>query len=177
MNFIHIPKTAGQSIIKATGVEPNGHKRFVDLVDEVADGEFFTVVRNPYDRAVSTYYYLSQLHGGTPFNSGRNLNEFWDNVYQHGRLIGEYMKPQMYFVSDENNNLSDKITTILRYETLEEDYNYLASTTGFSPIEHINKSELRSDQHWSEELSDESISRIGELYADDFEHLGYERLL
>lgn len=174
MNFIHIPKTAGQSVIKATGVEPHGHKRFVDLVDEVADGEFFTAVRNPYDRAVSTYYYLSQLHGGTPYNSGKNLNQFWAGVYEFSKLIGDYMKPQMYFLSDEDGNLSDKITTLLRYENLEEDYNKLAAINGFSAIEHINKSELRSDKTWEQELSDESIAQISELYADDFDALGYE---
>jgi len=176
MNFIHIPKTAGQSVIKATGVEPHGHKRFVDLVDEVAGGEFFTVVRNPYDRAVSTYYYLSQLHGGTPYNSGKNLNEFWDGVYEFSRLIGDYMKPQMYFVSDEDSNLSDKITTILRYENLEDDYNKLAAINGFSAIEHLNKTDIRPNKTWQEELSDESIRMIGELYAQDFEALGYDRL-
>jgi hypothetical protein len=86
------------------------------------------------------------------------------------------MKPQMWFISDEDGNLSSQVTTILRYETLNTQLDEMVENFGFSKLEVINKSELRPDTTWLDELNEESIKQIGELYADDFEHLGYERV-
>ena len=183
MIFIHIPKTAGQSIAKATkGLVSNlGHKELSKLDDAVVCGQhIMTVVRNPYDRAVSSYYYMKHMHGNMPFAGEvyQSLNGFWKNAYDGKerwlRMI--YFKPQIDFISDDNKQVSQKITTILRYETLGDDLNDLAASNGFSPLEHLNSSKLRLSKHWREELNEESISIIGEIYAQDFEALGYDRL-
>ena len=184
MIFIHIPKTAGQSIAKATkGLVSNlGHKELSKLDDDVVGGEhIMTVVRNPYDRAVSSYYYMKHIHGNMPF-AGEvydGLNSFWSRVFldkeKWFRMI--YFKPQIDFICDGKKQVSKKITTILRYETLEDDLNDLTANNGFSPLEHLNSSKLRPSKHWSEQLNEESISIIGEIYAQDFKHLNYERLM
>lgn len=183
MIFIHIPKTAGQSIAKATkGLVSNlGHKELSKLDDDVVGGEhIMTVVRNPYDRAVSSYYYMNHMHSNMPFAGEvyKSLNVFWENAYDGKErwLRMMYFKPQIDFICDDKKQVSQKITTILTYETLEDDFNGLAASNGFHPLEHTNSSKLRPSKHWSEELSEESISIIGEIYAQDFEALGYDLL-
>ena len=183
MIFIHIPKTAGQSIAKATNglVENLGHRKLRKLDDDIiADHNIMTVVRNPYDRAVSSYYFLKHMHQNMPFSSVvyNGLNSFWNRVSQDEDKWFEmiYLTPQIDFISNEDDKVSQKVTTILRHETLGDDFNGLAASNGFSPLEHLNSSKLRSAKHWREELNEESISIIGEIYSQDFEHLGYKVL-
>ena len=179
MNFLHIPKTAGQSVAKAIG-DPSkylGHKRIRDIY---SDDDVITVVRNPYDRAVSMYYYLKNIQGDAPQLKGlfATLNGFWNQIYNAPKsgIEHTHMKPQMWFISDEDGNISSQVTTIWRYETLNTQLDEMVGNFGFSKLEVINKSELRPDTTWLDELNEESIKQIGELYADDFEHLNYRRL-
>lgn len=57
--FVHIPKTAGMSIYEALGVDRGfGHLRLHDHPAYDPSYFSFTIVRSPWDRAVSTYAYL-----------------------------------------------------------------------------------------------------------------------
>ena len=57
--FIHIPKTAGTSICKAFGVFTRGHASIKKFPANIRHHYFkFCFVRNPYDRLVSSYFYL-----------------------------------------------------------------------------------------------------------------------
>lgn len=177
MKFLHIPKTAGQSVAKAIGNPASylGHNP-ISLTDTTDD--IITVVRNPYDRAVSMYYYLKDIQGDHLQELFQTLNGFWNRIYTAPKsgIEHRHMKPQMWYLKDHDGNVSSQVT-ILKYETLQEDFNQLAALNGFAGIDHLNKSYLRPNTTWQEELNEESIHAIGELYADDFEHLGYERLL
>jgi len=179
MKFLHIPKTAGQSVAEAMGSSASylRHKR----VSEVqSNDDIMTVVRNPYDRAVSSYYYLKNLQGDAPIMQDlfQSLNGFWDKIYNAPKsgIEHKHMKPQMWFIGDEDGNVSSQIKVLLRYETLEQQFKQLALQEGFAELPVINASKLRPNTHWQNELSEESITQIGELYADDFEHLNYERI-
>ena len=179
MNFLHIPKTAGQSVAKAIG-DPSkylGHKRIRDIY---SDDDVITVVRNPYDRAVSMYYYLKNIQGDAPHLKDlfATLNGFWNQIYNAPKsgILHTHMKPQMWFLADEDGSISPQVTTVLRYETLKTQFDEMAEDFGFTQLDVVNKSELRPDTAWVDELSEESIKQIGELYADDFEHLNYTRV-
>jgi len=85
---------------------------------------------------------------------------------------------QINFINDADGEpISERINTVLRYETLAEDWPKFASENGFDNLPHANASKLRQGRNWQDELTEESIAKIGELYADDFEHLNYERLI
>ena len=58
--FIHIPKTAGMSLIKSLYGREIGHTR-LSFYREIPDDIYvFSVVRNPFDRAFSAWNFLYQ---------------------------------------------------------------------------------------------------------------------
>lgn len=65
--FIHVPKCAGRSVRKAVGLPRDGHDRalWYKFHDPEKFRRYFkfTVVRNPWDRLVSAYFYLRQDRG------------------------------------------------------------------------------------------------------------------
>jgi len=178
MILIHIPKTAGTSIQKALGPTSIGHKK----VSKAKGDSFFTCVRNPYDRAVSIYWFIRKIKKKLPFNitkTYKSLDEFWLDVSKDG-VSGDrgLLHKQIDFLRDDitKGGISPRIKTVLRYETLADDWPAFAAKHNLPVLEHKNKSHQRPAIPWQEELSDESIAIIGELYADDFEHLNYERI-
>ena len=178
MILIHIPKTAGTSIQRALGPTSIGHKK----ISKVEGDLFFTCVRNPYDRAVSIYWFIRKIKKKLPFNitkTYKSLNEFWFDISKAG-ISGDrgLLHKQIDFLRDDitKGGISPRIKTVLRYETLADDWPAFALLHDLPPLQHKNKSDQRPDVPWQDELSDESIAIIGELYADDFEHLNYERI-
>lgn len=78
------------------------------------------------------------------------------------------MQPQMSWINE-----SARVDKIIKFESIENEWRELQEEHNLPDLKHINKSTHR---HWPKELDNESIKVLGELYADDFEHLGYERL-
>lgn len=203
MIFLHITKTAGQSILRATKLKGMCHLPLRCL--DVGDEDIFTIIRNPYDRAVSTYYYIQQLQQQRPNWIAKNHkrprnpiidfkepSEWWCYVYdnrddfmntENGECrevryrLGAYYRKQIDYMNEADGEpISERIGTVLRFETLAQDWPAFAAAHGFGNLPHANASQLRQGRKWQDELTPESIAKIGELYADDFEHLGYERL-
>jgi hypothetical protein len=206
MNFIHIPKNAGTSIkaaLTASNLElpslPN-HFTLSQIINNIAivknNSEFFSCVRDPYDRAHSIYWFLKKAHSQFPQSlagQGLDINEFWVELY---KLKGFYMhyqseetfkkfipkcpmfKSQMDFLRDKEGEggVSSRIKTILRFESLEDDWKAFAIANDLADLNHINKTE-KPETSYADEFRDDVIAMIGEMYADDFEHLGYKRLM
>ena len=84
--------------------------------------------------------------------------------------------PQIDFLRDkpDKGGISPRIQHLLRYETLAEDWPAFASEHDFAELPHLNKSERPST--WRDEMTPELVAIINERFADDFEHLNYERL-
>ena len=168
IRFVHIPKTAGVSICRAIAQLP-GHRRIDNRAAYV-----FSCVRNPYDRAVSLYYFLkdrSEQYKAQFMAEGETVNSFWTEKASHIRPI-TFTQPQAAWLKKAGN-----IDMLLRYETLADDWPAFAKKHNLPDLLHKNKSRQRPVIPWQEELSDESVAIIGKLYADDFAKLEYERLI
>jgi hypothetical protein len=131
--FLHIPKTAGTSIVTllnryyiheqlhhrhstlAQNVEKYGKKYFEDL-------KIVTAIRNPFDRAVSMYFWYQQSGDKHkyPFKRLADNHSFsnWIDIW----YITEELSFEDYMLVD--GNLWDNFE-IIRFENLKADIDYI----------------------------------------------------
>ena len=191
--FIHIPKNAGttfKSVLYSTHGDVEWERPFTDekkythtplksfyaSFPESKDYKVITIIRNPYERALSWYSYyrtptyynrhpqMRALHyAQQPFLEflkwyNRSFKSKWE------------MLPQVWWYTHKNKLHSDYQ---IRFENLEQDINKVSNELDMDIIKipHNNKS--------SESLTvgdvycDESISIINEWYKEDFKKLDY----
>lgn len=187
--FIHIPKTGGTAIERALGIKAaNRPDLFISKEKQVIGGiktvpqHFtpnilrvrlgediyenslkFTVVRNPYTRVLSEYFYR---------NKSGNMNKFpkWFRGY-YGVRDHVHKIPQSRFVDSEN-------ITILRQETLQEDFSKFVSDNNLpikSELGTVNRSK-HDKRDLIKEIPLPIIGRINNLFEEDFIRFGYEML-
>ena len=157
------------SICNAMGI-PAGH---APIMNPKANDFVFSCVRNPYDRAVSMFYHLTDKcppYRKQFMQDGETVNSFWTEKASHIRPI-TFTQAQTAWLQD-----IERIDKLIRFETLAEDWAEMQQSFDLPDLEHKNANTSRPATPWQDELSDESIAKIGELYADDFEHHNYERL-
>jgi len=187
--YIHIPKTAGTSVAFAMGVGRN-HYTYRDLKDDgrLVGNYVFTCVRNPYDRAVSCYYYIKHIvqlakSEGRSFphfiDDAVDVSDFWANYTSGNRfemLFNNviYLKPQYKWLeNDYSGYVSNRIDFIMRYENLAADWSHIQDLFGYQDLGKENESVLRAGQNWGDVLSHDAKLRISSLYAQDFARFGY----
>lgn len=178
IEFLHIPKTAGTSILKAMQGTCEAHKMMCDLQGEA----YFSCVRNPYDRACSIYWFMlgrwKHMKKMQPFDMSAepaSLLYFWQTINKRKHPAAQWLScSQIEYTKDGQTTISPRIKHLLRFETLAEDWPAFAAEYGFNELPHVNKSERPGT--WQEEMTPELIDIINEQFAEDFEQLGYERL-
>lgn len=140
----------------------------------------FTFVRNPYERVISTYKFLLKWSGTNPdlknkLLSFKDINEYvnsglWDEINGPDNIF----RPQVFWLTDNNDRDNILIDFIGKVENLEKDINIICSkidkkTTG--PIPKLNET---SGNYI---LSKKSIERINTFYHRDFALLKYQKIV
>ena len=182
--FVHIPKCAGVSVNRALfGNLAGGHTTLEEYL-HIFEPNFvnsyfkFTIVRNPWDRAVSAYFFLKK--GG--FNEkdrnwfDKELGSFlsfddfvksWLNKENIWKL--DHFRPQYHYMVDKREKVPLDFVGFL--ENLDADFSYIAKKIGiraFLPCS--NKSEHINYQDY---YNDETKRIVGEVYSEDIKMLGY----
>lgn len=206
--FIRPPKVAGTSIVTALGMNEYaslgalkklftqegwvnfGHMDYAALVEKryVTKGfdnhAFrFAFVRNPYERAVSLYCYLSQMH---PRRSNGDIvprEEFYMPTFHDfvERLARKDYSP-IGLYSDKNRSIFNpqvrwtenvNLDFIGRVETIDDDFDELCTLLG---IRKRKLHRLRTSKHdpWYTYYDEYTQDIIYNLYKEDFEEFGYE---
>lgn len=181
--FIHIPKAAGSSILE-TGVKwTRGHKSLSFYLRHCPSGTpmplTFTVVRHPVDRFMSAFYYLSK-GGINPHDddwADRHLmgmsdhNIFAEHLAQRPELLKQmHLQPQLPMITNESGEVA--VDTVLRFETLAQDWPGFAKANALiADLPHTNA--LSKGDKTRPASSARCISILRELYAGDFNVLGY----
>ena len=142
-----------------------------------SDTKIFTVVRNPYDRAVSLYYCPWAGYKGPDAD---DVNHF--NAWIQGRIKkqeGILLTPQSMYVFDEEHQRM--VDHIIQYERLSEEFNQLMQEYNIPvtlPHQKHNAGTTTGTKRFTKNnLTSETIALINEVYRDDFDNFGYKSSL
>ncbi len=185
--FIHIPKNAGTSIIKAMEVEnmlmDNTIEEYKEHYQEYWN-EYtkFTVVRDPIDRFISAYKFARMKESGWFSATGEeclekhhhyelcnklDINGYVKYVYDNKKEYNRWIIPQTFIISNENNEI--EIDYYVRYENLLEDLKKI----GIENIEKLNSSKIQDNKLIK--LTRKSKNMLYEIYDIDYQNFSYSK--
>lgn len=139
---------------------------------ELYDKAFsFAIVRNPFDRMVSSYEYirLSPTHHAHHAANRMSFKEFLK--YQKRRNLS-YFRPQLYYVSDSSGKII--VNKIYRFEEFGGILDDVCSRIGIpnpGSVPHKNSSKRASLESY---YDDETIDMIRRNFRADLEIFGYD---
>jgi hypothetical protein len=196
--FLHLPKCGGTSLLRAfkkSWDDPrfkNGHPHLttddhnyilrrsskIILNLEISRFKLFTMVRNPYSRVVSAFFYLA--NNRLRFRDDRKIR---DRFNLKDLDFKEFVKKSLLSVDYMHfNEIIDnyiqyedlkKIDYIGKVENMVEDFNNICRLIDQPNIKllHVNKSKhLDYTQYYDEE----SKNIVTKKYAKDIEYFGYK---
>jgi hypothetical protein len=180
--FVHIPKTAGSSVAQALS-GGSGHVPYFEY-ERVNPRKFkqffkFAFVRNPWDRLVSTYFFLK--NGGVNEMDRRfaaeNLSGY-DTfaAFVEGWLSAEnvwswvHFKPQHYFICDAD--LRVRMDFVGRMESIDRDFSTICERLGVAAeLKWTNRGDHGP---YREYYTHDLRERVAAVYADDIASFGYQ---
>lgn len=190
--FVHIPKTGGTSVEKLFDSSFYGWDEKHNLWKQhcsihqmqslygidIDNYYKFSIIRNPWDRAVSDYKwwtrpsspffdflksttledYLLIRHGYEKINHLRDKTGRADHFYA-----------QYSFIEIDEHNYMDRI---IRFENLQQDFNIVCDEIGGrrQQLPHTNKT---NRQHYSEYYNQKTIDIVSQKYRKDIEYFNY----
>lgn len=185
--FIHIPKNAGTSIIKAMGVENLYMDKTIEEYKEHYqeywnDYKKFTVVRDPVDRFISAYKFARMDESGWFSVSGEeglekhhhydlcnsmDINEYTSYIYKNKQEFNRWIVPQTFHILNKDSKI--EIDYFVRYENLLEDLKKI----GINSIEKLNPSRIKDDKLI--QLTKKSKNMLYEIYEIDYKNFSYKK--
>jgi len=169
--FIHIPKNAGTSIEKyfsnqSFRIQPEKHADIYEIKRKFKNSynnyKKFTIIRNPYDKMVSWYFYLKKNLGDynvIEFNDWiKDPSKFW-----HANDPISYLKPQYKWI--------DNTVEVIKFENINKEINKFFKEEIDLPI--TNKS---NHKHYLKYYNQESLDVIYDRYKEDFKKFNYKKI-
>lgn len=197
LRFIHIPKCAGMSVsmwysevFANQNTKDSNHAPRSYFSD---DFYFWTIVRNPYDRAKSWYRYRGHIIHSRAHLHEEYKNEIVDwkqgiNYWIHKRFDVDWFDPQNGSQLHGPSNNYFKLSTpmvdwlkdssgvvsvdkIVKLENLSAEMRSIyALARTYTELKYKNKT---PDKYTSDVLDDSSKKLVEQYYREDFELLGY----
>jgi len=209
--FLHIPKTGGNSIINQ--LDTHRSNRFVDgffnippyrincrhatprqivqykmFSGSLKDAYKFCVIRNPWDKLVSSYTWLYHVCVNENFEEyilqvERFVKEdqgileniipgrVWPHEYCAEDLISNQFLPQSHYTHPWGDELyMDKVC---RFENLEQDTNIIKEETGLC-FDLLHENASTREKSYKDYYTTKTRKIIGELYEKDIELYEYK---
>lgn len=172
--FIHIPRTGGNSVLKALEGKEVIIVHHVCRVDlRLLDGHWvFAFVRDPIERVLSTYLYLNG--GGLSNEDARDaqnyiqpfpdFREFVLNGLQRAAAEQRHFRPQHYWLVDDQERVVANF--IGKTEALQAGFDFVCEQVGWekTPLDVLNRSSREGL-----EVAEDLRAIIREIYAEDFQ--------
>ena len=144
-----------------------------------------TIVRNPYDRFISIFYYLKEGGKNNPifpnaekhtsnlfkkYNINKPIDIFTADKWIKNKILSiDFFKPQTSYICD--NYYNKVIDQIYRFEEMNKLYDYLNRLLNIK----LNVSNKINNTITKKELTEKEKEYIYEYYINDFNLLGYSR--
>ena len=183
--YIHIPKTGGSSIEFAFDQKTQEHETLEQTKEKIKNSYesyfSFSIVRNPFDRFVSTYFYLKEKEEA-PYVEGMSFDDFvymakeWKANYSKSfvefkktRLsFEEYLKtlylcPQTDWIVREG---SLAINRVIYFDNLNEGFKDVCKKLKIKKfLPHRNKTNHKNYLHY---YNKKTLSIIESVFEKDF---------
>ena len=163
------------NIVFESGARGLWHTKFCLLSNDLKlKYDLFTVVRNPYDRIISEFYcrYAGSKISNKFTCSKEEFNEILKAKIRKfaNQNKGGHYTPQHFYI-DPNIKIH-----IIKFENLQKEFNALMKKYNYNIKlnEHSNK--RNKTIYTVDDLSDELISLINDIYHKDFEMFGYKKI-
>lgn len=188
MIFLHVPKTAGSAILKQKfGLSHHGHFRpehyASNDMDKFKRSHKIAVVRNPWDRMVSAFSYLSQNIGDGKYAKKfvadhlcemEKFESFLDKMisskkYQSIVTKWDHFRPQWDFISYKDEYCVDLLG---RFEELDEFNTKFCNKVGLSS-EIVKKTNSSERSKYRDYYSSTHADFVYELYKTEIDYLDY----
>ena len=183
--FVHIPKTGGLSISKTLFNNLGGsHRSISDYSLIFNQYEFtnyykFTLVRNPFDRLASAYFFLKK-GGFNPYDKNwfqsniavyQSFEEFVLNwVNPKNVFTGIHFVPQYKFISINNQIV---MNDVFKHEEIDDAFNSIAKRLNFSGPELSNLNVGIEQSNYKELYSKQMVKVVKKTYSPDFQLFDY----
>jgi len=129
----------------------------------------FTVVRNPYERAISAYYYEAKHKSNYVFNRA-SLNNYIMNELKNDWKY----KPQSSYVYSKGEKVIDHV---LHFETLDTEFEDLMKSYNLNIT--LPKNSVNGRVHGTKLdirfLHKHAVNFLNEYYESDFSNFGYKK--
>ncbi len=192
--FFHNPKAAGTTINKMLGdhILKYGHI-VVHNFKQVSPGLFrdcfkFVIVRNPWDRFVSTYTYAKQenniyhdninpkkgmfgKHPDYDIVSKINFEEYVQLFLNNQKKLEHQGLREQHLYTHIHDELA--VDIILEYENLQNDVNTFCDLLIIKRVE-LTQHNVSRKGDYHEYYTKESWNAVKKIYAKDIELFGYE---
>lgn len=193
--FVHIPKTAGNSVNRVFGVGWEDHKDLQRYYQELSPEVFhryfkFAIVRNPWDRLLSDYNYQvkksraknSKLFVFSENGARRNFAEWAElalyspdayNAAEWGGSVSPHIhrcSPQLDWISLQGRAAVDYVA---RIERLDDDFRVVTQRLELpdTRLPHRNR---RLHWHYSRYYDRSTRDLVAKYYARDIEAFNYD---
>lgn len=167
LTFVHIPKSAGSSVVEwlSTNFEHeriSGHPNLAMIRKSWNVGRSFAVVRNPWSRMVSAYFYLQQYKFYWEYNNITTLDDFpsWNQFID-----------KLDYDTQSWNSLSTNqykwietgVDWLFKAETLAEDFKVIQDLLNCpAPLPYINTSQHNDYRLYYTDTQKKKIAQVFE---------------
>lgn len=172
--FIHIPKTAGTTVLnslRCSGIDVNYflHSKLQSIDNRGITSPTISCVRNPFDRVYSFYHYFSNGENPIPTLKNITFDDFLDNLENIHPLI----KPCYDFLTINDEYKCDYL---LKFETLGEDYKNIMDRLGIllpCDLPHFRQNQFKPEIDKKNVYNLRQIEKINRIFEKDLSFFGY----
>ena len=134
----------------------------------------FCVVRNPYDRAISSVIHFCCADASAPSDPAEfeRMLEGWLNRQVEDHNSRSHRRPQRDFVIDQYGTVV--VDEVLRFETLGDDFARLMQDCGLGEVELGWRGKSSRSETYRDYLTAHARQLIEREYGADLEAFGYE---